>query len=94
MKKVISSDGTEIAYEKSDQGPALILVDGAPYYQSFGPMLGLAKLLSSNFTVTTYDRRGRGGSGDTRPYAIEWEVEDIRALIQEAGGSAFLFGIS
>ena len=81
MKKVISRDGTEIAYEKSGQGPALLLVDGALCYQSFGPMLDLAKLLASHFTVYTYDRRGRGGSGDTRPYAVDREIEDIGALI-------------
>ena len=94
MKKVISKDGTEIAYDISGQGPALVLVDGALCYQSFGPMPELAKLLSPNFTVTTYDRRGRGGSGDTKPYALEREVEDIEALLDAAGGSAFVFGTS
>jgi pimeloyl-ACP methyl ester carboxylesterase len=57
-------------------------------------MTDLAKLLAPRFTVYTYDRRGRGGSGDTRPYAVEREIEDIGALIQEAGGSARLFGTS
>jgi pimeloyl-ACP methyl ester carboxylesterase len=94
MKKVISKDGTEIAYQTSGQGPALILVDGALCYQSFGPMTNLAKLLAPHFTVYTYDRRGRGGSGDTRPYAVEREIEDIEALIQAAGGAAFVFGTS
>jgi len=94
IKKVISNDGTEIDYEMSGQGPALILVEGALCYQSFGPMTDLAKLLAPHFTVTTYDRRGRGGSRDTRPYAVEREIEDIGALIQEAGGSACLFGTS
>src|SRR5512142_2856573 len=94
MNKVISKDGTEIAYEKSGSGPALLLVDGALCYRSFGPMRDLAKLLSPHFTVYTYDRRGRGDSSNSKPYAVEREVEDIDALIQEAGGSAFVYGIS
>jgi pimeloyl-ACP methyl ester carboxylesterase len=94
MNKVISKDGTEIAYEKSGEGPALLLVDGALCYRSFGPMRELAKLLSSHFTVYAYDRRGRGDSSNSKPYAVEREVEDIDALIGEAGGSAFVYGIS
>jgi pimeloyl-ACP methyl ester carboxylesterase len=54
----------------------------------------LAALLAPHFTVITYDRRGRGESGDTKPYALAREVEDIEALINEAGGSAFIFGTS
>jgi pimeloyl-ACP methyl ester carboxylesterase len=75
-------------------GPALILVGGAFQQredQLFGP---LAALLAPHFTVITYDRRGRGDSGDTLPYAVEREVEDIAALITVAGGSACLFGNS
>ena len=94
MKKVISKDGTEIAYEINGQGPALVLVDGALCYQSFGPMPDLAKQLASRLMVHTYDRRGRGESGDTRPYAVEREIEDIESLIDVAGGSAFVFGSS
>jgi pimeloyl-ACP methyl ester carboxylesterase len=94
MKKVVSKDGTEIAYETSGKGPAVILVDGALCYQGFGPMPGLAKFLSPSFTVYTYDRRGRGGSGNMQPFALEREVEDIDALIEAAGGSAFVFGTS
>ena len=94
MKQAISRDGTAIAYERSGQGPALILVDGALCSRSFGPMPKLAPLLAQHFTVYTYDRRGRGQSGDTQPYSKEREVEDIAALIQEAGGSAFLLGLS
>jgi len=94
MNQVTSKDGTEIAYEKSGDGPALILVDGALCYRSFGPMRELAKLLSPHFTVYAYDRRGRGESTNSKPYAVEREVEDIAALIQEAGGSAFVYGIS
>lgn len=94
MNKVISKDGTEIAYETKGSGPAVILVDGAICYRSFGPMTHLAELLAPHFTVTTYDRRGRGESSDSKPYALEREVEDLDALIRKAGGSAFVYGIS
>ena len=94
METVISNDGTEIAYDKRGTGPALILVDGALCYRSFGPMPQLAELLAPNFTVYNYDRRGRGDSGDTQPYALEREIEDLGALIDAAGGSAFVFGTS
>lgn len=92
--KVISKDGTAIAYDQSGQGPAVILVDGALCYRASGPSAPLALLLAQHFTVFTYDRRGRGESGDTQPYAIEREVEDLEALINAAGGSAFVYGIS
>jgi pimeloyl-ACP methyl ester carboxylesterase len=94
MSKVISKDGTAIAFNKSGQGEPVILVDGALCSRSFGPMPKLARLLTPNFTVITYDRRGRGESGDTSPYAVEREVEDLQALIAETGGSASLFGAS
>lgn len=94
MKKVISNDGTEIAYDKRGDGPAMILVDGALCFRSFGPMPHLAELLAPHFTVYNYDRRGRGDSGDTQPYRLSREIEDIEALINEAGGSAFVFGTS
>ncbi len=94
MNKVISKDGTEIAYDKQGQGPAIILVDGALSFRSFGPMPELAKLLSTNFTVVDYDRRGRGESSDTKPFAVEREIEDIEALIENVGGSTYLYGIS
>src|SRR6267143_4387685 len=94
MEKVISKDGTSIAFERSGAGPAVILVDGALCSRAFGPMPKLAPLLARQFTVFMYDRRGRGDSGDTRPYAKEREVEDIEALIQAAGGSAFVLGLS
>src|SRR5688500_11275911 len=94
MKKATSNDGTEIAYDKRGNGPPVILVDGALCYRSFGPMPQLAELLAPHFTVYNYDRRGRGDSGDTQPYAVTREIEDIEALIDEAGGSAFVFGTS
>ncbi len=94
MKTVISKDGTSIAYDRFGNGKPLILVDGALCSRTFGPMPKLAPLLAKQFTVFMYDRRGRGDSSDTQPYAPEREVEDIQALIKEAGGSAFVFGIS
>src|SRR5438270_5400345 len=94
MKKVQSADGTIIAYDQMGNGPAVILVDGALGYRAFGFMMPLATLLAPYFTVITYDRRGRGESTDTQPFALEREIEDIEALINEAGGEAFLYGIS
>lgn len=94
MPKTISKDGTAIAFDRSGQGPALILVDGALCYRASGPSGPLARMLASHFTVLTYDRRGRGDSSDTAPYSVEREVEDIEALVGEAGGSAFVYGIS
>ncbi len=94
MGKVNSKDGTTIAYDQSGKGSAVILIDGALCYRGFGPMGSLAKLLAPHFTAINYDRRGRGDSSDRKPYAVEREVEDIDALIQEAGGAAFVFGTS
>jgi pimeloyl-ACP methyl ester carboxylesterase len=94
MDTVASRDGTTIAYDKQGEGPALILVDGALSVHSSGGKSELAKLLAPRFTVYGYDRRGRGGSGDTLPYAVVREIEDIEALIDHAGGSAFLYGHS
>jgi pimeloyl-ACP methyl ester carboxylesterase len=95
MNTVTSKDGTTIAFDKSGQGPALILVGGAIQHRAIDPNTArLAELLASRFTVYHYDRRGRGDSGDTAPYAVEREVEDIHALIQDAGGPAFLYGMS
>ena len=95
MKTVTSKDGTTIAFDQSGQGPAVILVDGALQYRAFDQgMAQLADLLAQHFTVIHYDRRGRGDSTDTQPYALEREIEDIDALIDEAGGPAFVYGIS
>jgi len=91
---VISKDGTRIAYERMGSGPALVLVDGAMCSRAFGPMPKIAALLKEHFTVYLYDRRGRGGSGDTQPYSKAREVEDIDALIRAAGGAAFALGLS
>ena len=92
MNKVVSKDGTEIAYEKTGHGFPLILVGGALSDRSAA--VPLATLLAPHFLMFAYDRRGRGDSGDTAPYAVEREVEDIQALAAEAGGSAFVFGHS
>ncbi len=94
MSKVHSKDGTAIAFERSGAGPSIILVDGAFCSRRFGPMPQLAPLLTQRFTVFTYDRRGRNESGDTAPYAVEREVEDLAALIAEAGGSTLVYGTS
>ncbi|WP_214412522.1 alpha/beta fold hydrolase [Sphaerisporangium fuscum] len=92
---VMSKDGTRIAYDRLGSGPAVILVGGAFQHRAFDPQTReMAGLLAERFTVVNFDRRGRGESGDTLPYAVEREVEDIDALIGEVGGSAFVFGHS
>jgi pimeloyl-ACP methyl ester carboxylesterase len=91
-EKVISKDSTTIAFEKSGKGPAIVLVVGAFNDRATGAPL--ARVLERHFTVFNYDRRGRGESGDTEPYAIEREIEDLDALIAQAGGSARVFGYS
>lgn len=94
MKQVLSRDKTAISFDVSGKGPAVILVDGALCHRAFGPSGPLAAALAENFTVFTYDRRGRGHSGNTAPYSIEREIEDIEAVVNQAGGSAFVHGIS
>lgn len=95
MSKVTSKDGTKIAFEASGQGSALILVGGAFQHRLIDPHTAqLASILEKNLTVIHYDRRGRGDSTDTQPYSVEREIEDIEALIDQAGGSAFVFGMS
>jgi pimeloyl-ACP methyl ester carboxylesterase len=94
MNTVSSRDGTTIAYDKAGEGPAVILVDGALSVHSSGGKSELAERLAPRFTVYGYDRRGRGESRDTLPYAVDREIEDIDALIDQAGGSAFLYGHS
>lgn len=92
MRTVTSKDNTRIAFDQSGQGPSIILVGGASTTRA--DEASLAAALAPYFAVFAYDRRGRGDSGDTTPYAVEREVEDIAALIDEAGGAAFLFGHS
>lgn len=98
MKTATSKDGTTIAYDRSGAGPVVILVDGALQYRAFDQgTKQLADLLSQHFTVIHYDRRGRGDSTDNTEglsHALQREIEDIEALIDETGGSASLYGIS
>ena len=94
MHEVTSKDGTNIAYDKQGEGPAAILVAGEMCARLSWSGPQLSNLLAPHFTVYNYDRRGRGDSGDTKPYAVAREVEDIEALIDEAGGSANLYGHS
>lgn len=95
MRTVTSKDGTKIVFDQYGEGPTLILVAGALGVRSPHPMSRqLSELLSEHFTVIDYDRRGRGDSGNTLPYAVQREVEDLEALIDSAGGSAFLYGLS
>lgn len=92
MSTVTSRDGSTIAFDRSGEGPPVILVVGAFNDRATGAPL--AEALQARFTVFNYDRRGRGASGDTAPYSVEREVEDIDALIEAAGGSAAVFGYS
>jgi pimeloyl-ACP methyl ester carboxylesterase len=94
MRTVTSADGTAIAFTRAGTGPALVLVDGAMCYSGMGPMPALAERLTDHFTVYTYDRRGRGESGDTLPFAVEREIEDLDALVAYAGGAAYAYAIS
>jgi pimeloyl-ACP methyl ester carboxylesterase len=94
MNKVTSADGTEIAFDQSGDGPPVIIVGGAFSDRAHFVVTQIAELLAPHFTVYNYDRRGRGDSGNTLPYAIEREVEDLAALIEHAGGSANVFGLS
>jgi pimeloyl-ACP methyl ester carboxylesterase len=92
METVTSTDGTTIAFDRMGSGPPVVLVCGGSVDRMADAPL--AQQLASDLTVFNYDRRGRGDSGDTLPYAIEREVEDIEAVIEAAGGSAFLWGSS
>ena len=92
METVTSRDGTAIAFDRMGDGPPVVLVSGGSVDRmSNAPLAGV---LARDFTVFNYDRRGRGPSGDTQPYAIQREIEDIEAVIGAAGGSAFLYGTS
>jgi pimeloyl-ACP methyl ester carboxylesterase len=89
-----SKDGTKIAYSKTGKGKPLVLVDGAFCHRKFGANEKLPKHLSGYFTVYSYDRRGRSESGNTLPYSPQKEYEDLQAVINEAGGNAYVYGIS
>ena len=95
MTTITSKDGSKIAFEQTGQGPAVILVSGAIMHRAMD--LGsarLAVLLGDQFSVYRYDRRGRGDSTDTQPFSVAREIEDIEALIDQAGGEVYLYGIS
>jgi pimeloyl-ACP methyl ester carboxylesterase len=92
MQQVISKDGTSIAYDRQGSGPAVILVGGG--LDDGSENAPLARELAEHYTLYNYARRGRGESGDTPPYAVEREIEDIEAFLTEAGGSAHLYGVS
>ena len=92
METVISKDGTTIAFDRSGEGPAVVLVSGGSVDRT--SLAPLAQELASDLTVLNYDRRGRGPSGDTPPYAIDREIEDIEAVVEAAGGEAAIFGSS
>lgn len=94
MPHVSSTDGTTIAYEQTGEGPPLVMVDGALCSRQFGPSAAQAARLAERFTVYSYDRRGRGESDDRPPYAVEREIEDLAAMLDAAGGAAFVYGIS
>lgn len=89
-----SADGTHIAFDRFGDGPPLILVEAAGHYRGFSSFTGLVLLLSGDFAVYTYDRRGRGESSDSPSYAPDREVDDLAALIDKAGGSAHVYGFS
>ncbi len=94
FRSACSADGTHLAYEIHGNGPPLVYVTGAICHRTFGPIRSGAQVLSGAFRVLTYDRRGRGDSGDSAEWSLDREVEDISALIDELGGSALLYGHS
>ncbi len=92
MQTTTSKDGTTLAYDLVGSGPALVFVPGV--FNLRGTCEPIAAQLTDDFTCVTYDRRARGDSTDTRPYAVDREVEDLRAVIDAAGGRASVFGYS
>jgi pimeloyl-ACP methyl ester carboxylesterase len=95
MSTIQSKDGTRIAFDVRGDGRPLVIVDGATAYRGTDPTNGqLADLLADGFRTYTYDRRGRGESSDTAPYATEREIEDLAALIADAGAPATVFAWS
>lgn len=94
IEQLHSSDGTAIAVERSGEGEPVVLVDGALGSRLFGPNALIAPLLAERFTVFHYDRRGRGASGDTLPYHVVFEIDDLATVIDWIGGSPFVFGAS
>lgn len=93
-RTITSRDGTIIGFTQQGSGPPLIIVDGAFCYRENGPATELASELAQHFTVFTYDRRGRGQSGDTAPYSVQREIEDVQTIAAQAGAPPFAVGIS
>jgi pimeloyl-ACP methyl ester carboxylesterase len=89
-----SSDGTRIAFERTGAGPLLLLVDGAMCYREFGPAKPFTDELKDRFTVVSYDRRGRGESGDSSDYRAELEIDDLRAIVATLGETPYVLGFS
>lgn len=95
MHTVLSKDGTPIAFDRLGAGPILIMVGGALQHRALDKVIGQrAAVLAQHFTVIQYDRRGRGDSGDTQPYAVEREIDDLEAVIDGVGGAAHVLGMS
>lgn len=94
MEIVKSKDGTPLAFDRSGEGPAVVLVSGAFIDRAHAFNVELSRILASQFMVINYDRRGRGNSGNTKPYAVEREIEDLEALLGAAGGAAGVLGVS
>ncbi len=92
MDTLTSADGTPIAYQLAGTGPAVVFAAGA--FNDRTALAPLAEQLAGDFTVVTYDRRARGGSGDTKPWSADREAEDLDALIHRVGGTAHVFGFS
>ncbi|MFC6010878.1 alpha/beta fold hydrolase [Nocardia lasii] len=94
MGIAVSRDGTELTYDVAGTGPALVYITGATCFRRFRPIVADVKVFAGEFAVYSYDRRGRGDSGDTAPYSVTREVEDVEAVIDAAGGRAILYGHS
>jgi len=94
MNTIVSRDGCRLAFDQTGTGDPVILLAGAFSYRKYKGLLELSQLLSSGFSVINYDRRGRGDSDDKQPYSVEREIEDLEALVQHAGGSPYVWGLS
>ncbi len=94
MTTVTSPDGTRIAYDRTGDGEPLVLIGGAFSYRRYPGQVAVANLMAARFTVYSYDRRGRGDSGDTGPYEVSREIDDLAAVIDAAGGRAHVWGLS
>ncbi|MGW9404485.1 alpha/beta fold hydrolase [Arthrobacter sp. NPDC055585] len=92
--RVLSADGTPIAWQRQGEGPPLVVVDPIMMDRTTSSMAGVAELLAEGHTVYTYDRRGKGESGDGEEYTPESEVDDLLAVVETAGGTADLLGTS